>query len=335
MIRLGLVGCGNMAHWHAQQLLKVPELRVTALCDPFALRTAEFRERFFNQAQEYEHYEKMLESAELDAVLLVTPHALHYPQAMQAMQRGLHVLCEKPMVTNSEQAYELWRTSVKTGMLLGIAFQSPYTAEFGYLADLRDAGKLGSLQNIAGYVSQNWYRSSAGKWRQDPLVSGGGFIYDTGAHMLNAIMWLTNSPVIEVNCYIDKADTAVDIRGSAAFRFQNGAFGSVTMAGNTPMFRSEISIFTERFLIVTDQYGSRLDMFDGNGSRFYPHVPHQAHPAAGSPHLNFANAILGKERLRAPARCGVLLSALMDAMYESANLATPIKVNPVPDQISG
>lgn len=146
-------------------------------------------------------------------------------------------------------------------------------------------------------------------------------------------MWLMNDPVTEVSCYIDNEDGPVDVRGTASFRFQNGAFGSVTMAGNTPAFRSQINIFSERFMIVTDQYGGRLEMYSDVGSRWYPHVPESNHPAAGTPHLNFANAVMGVEELRAPVRCGVLLSALMEAMYESNTLSTAVKVNPVPADI--
>ena len=88
-----------------------------------------------------------------------------------------------------------------------------------------------------------------------------------GAHMLNALMWLMNDPVVEVSCMMDNCGTPVDIRGSASLRFQNGVYGSVTMAGNTPVFRSEIQIFTDTMVIVTDQYGSKLETFGDSDGR--------------------------------------------------------------------
>src|SRR5439155_841306 len=109
-----------------------------------------------------------------DGVVLVTPHTLHYPQAKAALEQGLHVLVEKPMVTSSEHAYDLWKTVKRTKKLLGITFQSPYTAEFGYLAKARDAGKLGKVQLIAGWVAQDWLRFTTGTWRQQPKLAGGG-----------------------------------------------------------------------------------------------------------------------------------------------------------------
>ena len=87
-------------------------------------------------------------------------------QAKLAMENDLHVLVEKPMVTSSQHAYELWKLVKKSGKKLGITFQSPYTEVYGYLAQERDAGRLGKVQVISGWLSQSWLKATAGKWRQ-------------------------------------------------------------------------------------------------------------------------------------------------------------------------
>jgi predicted dehydrogenase len=334
MIHLALVGCGGMANWHAQQLRKIEQANVVALVDCVPEHAAQFKEKYFPEAKEYESFEQMLKTppAKLDAVVLVTPHTLHYPQAKAALEKGLHVLCEKPMVTSSEHAYDLWRTVKRTGKLLGITYQSPYTREFGYLAQARDAGRLGRVQLISGWLAQDWMKGTAKSWRQDPALSGGGQMYDSGAHLLNAIMWLMNDPVVEVACFYDRCGAPVDINGVAIAKFQNGAIASIAIGGNCPAFQTEIQIQTDRMLITTDQYGRKLEM-KGNGGVIYPHVPEDERPSAGTPHRNFIEAILGREELRAPVRYGVLLSALMDAMYESADSGKVVKVKPVPESI--
>src|ERR1051326_153566 len=131
MINLALVGCGGMANWHASQLKLIPEANVVALCDTLEAKTKTFKEKYFPDAKQYDSYEDLLERPprHLDAVVLVTPHTLHYPQAKAALERGLHVLVEKPMVTSSDHAYDLWRTAKRTGKHLAITFQSPYTPE--------------------------------------------------------------------------------------------------------------------------------------------------------------------------------------------------------------
>jgi predicted dehydrogenase len=189
------------------------------------------------------------------------------------------------------------------------------------------------VQVISGWLSQSWLNLTKGLWRQDISLSGGGQMYDSGAHLLNAFMWLMNDPVIEVACFYDKAGSPVDINGVAIVKFQNGALGSIAIGGNSPVFRTEIQIQTDTMLIITDQYGGKIDLFGREGKRIYPHIEHDDHASAGTAHLNFVNAIQGKEPLRAPVRYGVLLSALMDALYESAHSGKPVTVAPVPESV--
>ena len=106
----------------------------------------------------------------------------------------------------------------------------------------------------------------------------------------------------------------------------------VAIGGNSPGWDVSITLQTDQMVIKTGPHGGFLEMTKG-GTKFYPRVDHDDHPAAGTPHLNFARAILGKEKLFAPARYGVLLSALMDALYESAQKGAPVKVKPVPDSL--
>ena len=85
-------------------------------------------------------------------------------------------------------------------------------------------------------------------------------MYDSGAHTLNAMMWLMNDPVVEVACFYDKCGSPVDINGVAIVKFQNGAMGSITIGGNCPPFKREIAIQTDKMLITTDQYGGKLEI---------------------------------------------------------------------------
>ena len=162
------------------------------------------------------------------------------------------------------------------------------------------------------------------------LRAGGGFMYDTGAHLLNAIMWLMNEPVVEVGCFIDHLNSPVDILGTAVMKFQSGAMGSVTFAGNTPLFGNELKIFTDRYVIHTDAYGRTLRIVGKDDAVLDPQIPPGE---AGTPHANFIAAMEGKEPLRAPVRYGVLLSALMDAMYESGQSGSVVKVKAVPGDL--
>lgn len=332
MFNVAFLGCGKMAHWHAGELLKLGNVKIVAVVDPTPPHAEEFRRRHAPDAILYESPQTLMDKppCPLDAIVIVTPHTLHYSQAKLALEHGINVLVEKPMVTSTHDAYDLWQTVNASGKLLAITFQSPYTHTFAYLARARDEGTLGKFSNVTGWISQDWLRLTANTWRQEPAFSGGGFLYDTGAHLLNAMMWLMNDPVIEVGCFIDNLNSPVDITGTVSVRFQNGATGSLTFAGNTPDFASELRIFTDRYTIQTDAYGKSLKVIDKDNVVFEPRIEANG---PGTPHANFVAALEGKEPLAAGVRYGVMLSVLMDALYESAHTGTIVKVKPVPAQL--
>lgn len=335
MIHFAMIGCGKMAHWHAEELNRLPDVKVVALVDPDAARTAEIRSKFCPHAAQFPSMEALLDAPgiKLNAVNIVTPHTMHYGHIKLALEKGLHVLTEKPMVTTSPHAYDLWRAVKRSGKILAITYQAPYSEEFGYLARLRDSGKLGKVQLITGWVSQNWLKKTHNTWRQNPELSGGGQMFDTGAHLFNAIMWLMNDPVVEATCYYDSCGSRVDINGVAIAKFQNGAMGSFSIGGNCPTFGTEIQIQTDEYLILTDQYGKKLEMMSHDGKTIEKPVNREAGQTPASPHRNFVNAILGREPVRVGVRSGVLLNALMDGLYESADQHRIVKIEPVPVEI--
>jgi predicted dehydrogenase len=336
MTHLALIGCGGIVQgWHGPTLAKIADCNVVALADPARANLDVVRTKFFPEAAPYDSLESLLERppAKLDAVLITTPHALHYPQATAALERGLHVLVEKPMVTSTADAMALWKTVKRTGKLLGITFQAPYTKAFQYLRDERDAGRLGAMQIVHAWISQSWAAGTKGKWRQEPKLAGGGMLYDTGAHMLNAILWLTNRQPIEVACTWEHCDCPVDINGAAMLRFENCVLASCAVGGNCPPWGSQLVVQTDKFQILTTNHGGELKIIAADGKAIEPKLPVDDRPSAFSPHRNFLDAIQGKAEIQVPVRFGVLLANLMEAMSESARQHTMVKVPAVPAEI--
>ena len=104
----------------------------------------------------------MFNAGGLDAVIIVTPHALHFEHAMLAADAGLHVFMEKPMVTSSEQAHDLAKQFGELGKVFIVGYNTPCMPEF---EDLRDAIRnetFGKLELISGYLSQDWMNLTAG-----------------------------------------------------------------------------------------------------------------------------------------------------------------------------
>lgn len=327
-LRFALVGCGGMGQYHARHLLGIPEIEVVALCDIVKSKCLHFCKEFFGPAgvkpAVYTDFYKMLAAEPLDAVVLVTPHTLHYPHAKAALQKGLHVLSEKPMVTSSPHAKELVALAEARERLLAVAFQAPVSGEFGYIAELIRNGSLGRIELVDVYVAQRWKEFTQGTWRQDPKLSGGGQLYDSGAHMLNAMMWLVNSPVKRVYAVADYSGTKVDINATLSVEFENGCLGSVACLGNSTMRGDTgVTLFATGGTIKTGIWGEKLEHYDKAGERvLYPYVPYKTVP----PERNFVDAILGNDTLRCPGRYGILLAELMDAIYESIRTGRPVEV---------
>ena len=159
---------------------------------------------------------------------------MHFEHGIQALEAGCHVLMEKPMVTEAGQAHALAEKVKETGKILTIGYNTPCTPEFRYLRDLIRNKELGKLETVTGWLTQNWRNGTRGSWRQDPSLSGGGQMYDSGAHLFNSLVWTVEQPVKDVLAFVDNMDTPVDINGTVNIRFADGTLATITIVGNCP-----------------------------------------------------------------------------------------------------
>jgi len=118
---------------------------------------------------------------QLDAVFIITPHVLHFAQATACLEAGIDVLLEKPMVMSANEATALIRTRDRSGRLLVVAFQGSLSPQIREASRRLRSGELGAILNISAVAWQNWATLTDGTWRQSPELSGGGFLFDTGA----------------------------------------------------------------------------------------------------------------------------------------------------------
>ena len=331
-VNLAIVGCGGMAGAHAWNLKSVPEAEVVGLCDIKRENLEKYHKEKMDGKESirlYDSIEQMFKDPpkDLRGVVLVTPHATHFPQAMACLEHGYDVLVEKPMVTSSDHARQLKKQIEKTGRHLQVAFQAPYSQEFAYIREVLQKGGLGELQTITAHSCQGWKGAVAGRWRQAPAISGGGQMYDTGAHLFNAIAWLVDRPAEEVFCWLDNKGTPVDINAVMTIRWQGGVLGSVTISGNTPGWQEGIWISGDKGRIGTGIHGGRLEQVDAKGQTMkYPPVTQKHY----TPVENFVGCLLGTAEPRCPVRYGILHSWLMDSLYKSAAEGRAVKVPPFP-----
>ena len=332
MVRVGIVGCSNLGRMHAKNFLRVSEADVAAFCDikeePRAIMRKEVFEPAGLQPAEFADFDVMVAAVELDAIDIVLPHALHYPYARKSLDLAKHVLIEKPMVTNSAHAAELAATCAAAGRTLQISFQSVYKGSFRYIRDCLRRGEAGEIAFVHGYLYQAWLanleKKPEKKWRLKKEISGGGQLYDSGSHLLNAMLWATELKPVRVYAEVDNRDQEVDVYSSLSIRFENGAVGNIAISGETFM-----SGMTSRLIITGSQREFSLTHGGQDLRVFGPGGQEESLPALPpdlTPQANFVDAILGKAAPLCPVEYGLKLAKFMDAVYASAEKGMPVDV---------
>jgi len=314
---MAILGCGGMAGAHAERFKNNSDMEIVALCDVseeviesyIARNLADYQPKpavFTDAAQMYAE-------SKPDAVTIVSPHTLHFEHGMQALEAGCHVLMEKPMVTDSGDAKKLAAKAEETGKIVVVGYNTPCTPIFRYLRELVRSKELGKLETVTAWQTQNWRKFTTGTWRQDPELSGGGQMYDSGAHVFNSLVWTLEQPVEAVLAFADNVGTPVDINGTVNIRFAEGTLAAITIAGNCPGDSCMMNLTFEDGRVEVDAWNATFLRVWKNGEP----LEVQLEGEAQTPNDNFIDAILGRAAPQTTPRNGVIQSQLMDAIYQS------------------
>lgn len=329
-LRLAIIGCGGYVRNHVRAINDhVPEFRIVALADIARDHAESLRKEFLPRRRVgiYTSHRKMLGEVGPDAVIVSTPHTLHFRHCFDALGAGAHVMVEKPMVTDAGDARKLVAKAKRTERILQIAIQGTYTDTFAYARQLINDGTMGELQLVTGTLAQGWLEATRGKWRQDPALAGGGQLYDSCAHVLSTMMFLVNSPVRRVFCWADKRGGAVDINAVAALQFANGCMGSITSGGNCPSMYIHLVLQGANALMQISPHGRNFHVQSRTQDLDITAVPRGWSVPTVTPARNFADSILGRAEPRCGADLGILLADLMDSLYKSVRTGRPVKVD--------
>lgn len=329
-LRIGVIGAGWFAsRRHMPDIQRNEDAVLAALCRRDATALAHLAHHFEPEAT-YTDWKEMLERCPLDAVLIATPHNLHYEPAKAALERGLHVLLEKPMTVRSEEARELKSLAEERGLVLGIALNPPYWAHCHRIRGAIHAGRIGEIEalnmfftgnaqyvfgeaekpaDLPGMVSPTMYRG-------DATACGGGYIIDGGSHLVSQALWVTGLRAKSVSCHMDT--TPSDRRGALLITLENGALATILTLGDSKHSSRRVqniiagsagTITVEGFEFRTriEEHGEEPEEFT---ERDLPPVP--------GPVDNFITAVRGHGHLASPAEHGLQVVEVVEAAYKSA-----------------
>ena len=327
MIRLGIIGTGGIARHHIGQITGIKTMQITALCDiaPEQIKTTNDRFGFLHDVPVFEDYRDLLKQSSVDAVLVCTPHTQHAQQMMDSIEANKHILMEKPFVCKVSDAHMLLSRLETYDKVVGIAYQRHAQGQFIYIKDKIASGELGAVQFIQASQCQGWKTGTAGSWRHDPALSGGGQINDSGSHLLDILLWITGLTVAEVSAFMDNLGTPVDINSALTMRFTNGAQGNISIIGDSVIgWNEDISIWCEKGAFLY-RNGS-LTFTNAKGVRTT--IDGESLPPSHNIDENFAAAILGEKPIAAPPICGLRTIELTEAAWLSAaQNGAPVKMN--------
>lgn len=320
-VRVAMIGCGGMARHHLRQMLQEPgTTEIVALCEPSAEQfnaTAKiFEEAGLPVPPNQPDLHKLLKTFELDAAFIITPHAYHFEQTKACLEAGLDVLLEKPMVMNTQEATALIEVRNQTGKLLVVAFPGSLSPQIRQASTWLHSGKLGKILSISATVWQNWGPATVGTWRQDPALSGGGFLFDTGAHMLNTVVDLAGEEFSEVAAFLDHHARPVETLGVVIGKLKSGALVSLHACGEAiPSCASNIYVFSQNAILRTGIWGEFLEIQREKEAKF-----HKVRvPQSSGVWEQFLAVRNGKIPNPCPPEVGLRMARLYDAIRQSAS----------------
>ncbi len=298
-----------------------PGKNLPRICEPspenYAAAAVIFREAGLRPAPNEPDYRQLLakHGPKLDAVFIITPHAFHHDQTKACLEAGLDVLLEKPMVMNVAEAESLITTRDRTGRLLVVAFPGSLSPNIRRAVTLLRSGDLGTILNLSGTVWQDWGPNTANTWRQQPKLAGGGFLFDTGAHMLNTMADLAGEDFSEVTAWLDNGGRPVDTRATIMARLQSGALVTINACGETiPSCASDIRVFCQKAILRTGMWGEFLEIQKAGQTRLRPVKT----PASLGVWEQFLAVRAGQMPNPCPPEVGLRMTRLWNAIQASA-----------------
>lgn len=246
-LRFGIIGCGRVAPRHAQSIAQLDSTELAAVADIKPARAENFAKEHGGTA--YADYRALLDRPDVEAVSICVPSGLHAAVAIDAMRAGKHVLVEKPIAIELEDADRMIQVAREQRVTLAVVLQNRYNHPMQQVRSLIDSGGLGRL--YLGNACVRWFRPQSyyedewhGTWAMD-----GGALMNQSIHHIDALQWFMG-PVASVHAYTATLahDMEAEDVGVASVRFANGALGSIEGSTLTwpQNLEGSVAVFGER-----------------------------------------------------------------------------------------
>lgn len=236
-VRIGIIGCGQIAQHHLTNYSKIPDARVIA-CADIDPKAADASAERFGIPNVYYTAQEMLKRDDLDAVDVCLHNNLHVSGTLAVLESGRHVYCEKPMAGSYRDAVTMLETARRLGKMLHIQLAMLYTDEARAAKELIDAGEVGEIYHARSTGFRRRGRPYVDGYGKPPFVqkpnSGGGALYDMGVYHISQMLYLLGNPTvtrISGKTY-QKLDMDAQRREAAGYSVEELGLGFVRFEGD-------------------------------------------------------------------------------------------------------
>lgn len=266
MIRAGLIGVGKMGISHCAILGAHPQVTVSAICDPATYVTSALRKH--TGFESFKDYRKMIETAQLDCVVVATPTAMHFDAARYALERGLHVFVEKPLCldpTQSAQLAELARSKARANQ---VGYHNRFIGTFRETQRLVRAGALGDVYHVSGSAfGQVVIRPKSGATWRARKSEGGGCLHDYASHVVDLMNFVMGPPEHVLGAHL-RSIYSHDVEDAvyATLRYPGGASGQLETNWSDDTFRkmsTTIVVYGTKGKIIADRQECKVYLRSG------------------------------------------------------------------------
>lgn len=259
-LKFGIIGFGTQGSSYARFIEEgmVPSMELVAVCDIDPKRIALLNEKYPGKTT-FSDYKEMINSGVVDAVITTVPHFLHPEIAIYALEKGIHVLNEKPAGVYTKQVKELNEvaTAKKDDVTYAIMFNQRNNPLYQKIKKIVSDGEIGNIRRT-NWIITSWYRPQAyydqSEWRATWGAEGGGVLVNQAPHQLDLIQWIAGVPksVYAKVKYGYMRDIAVEDEVTAVLDYGNGATGVFITSTHDLMGTDRLEIYGDKGKIIVD-----------------------------------------------------------------------------------
>ncbi|MCL6262748.1 Gfo/Idh/MocA family oxidoreductase [Craterilacuibacter sp. RT1T] len=235
-VNLAVVGLGKMGLSHLAMINAHPDVCVTAICDASGY-VLDVLEKYTGLAA-YTDFDTMLREAKLDAVIIATPSGMHAPMVKAALERGLHVFCEKPFCLDTADGEALTQMALAGNRVNQVGYHCRFVGAFQEVKRLLEAGAIGEVTHIqAEAYGPVVLKPKGSSWRTQ-RTEGGGCLYDYAAHPLNLVTWYFGMPLAVGGTVLNSVfSTQTDDEVFATLFYPEGKSAQLSVSWSDESFR--------------------------------------------------------------------------------------------------